>query len=352
MSGGLTLLLTSPRVSGGLLSWAGWQALTTADAVLARDDPHGQEEALSEAAVAVRHLTGTPSQVARELVEQAREQQVVWLGSADGDPGLTDALASELSRVAVGADPPPVEVLVASHDVPGARLLDLVTVMDRLRSPGGCPWDAEQTHVSLTPYLLEEAYEATEAIEQGDRAALQEELGDVLLQVVFHARVAEEDPQEPFDIDDVAAGIVAKLVRRHPHVFGPGGDAVAGLEDVQTAAHVEANWDRIKAAEKQRESVLDGVPLALPALARADALLGRIGRAGLLDLPEDPGPGDWDAEAVGDRLLDVVTRARAAGVDPEAALRSGVRALELRARAAERSAATSGRATATEGPDR
>jgi XTP/dITP diphosphohydrolase len=349
VSGGLTLLLTSPRVSGGLLSWAGWQALTSADAVLARDDPHAQEPALADAKVAVRHVVGTPGEIARELVEQSRSEAVVWLGSGDGDPGLTDALANELSRVALGEDPPPVEVLVASHDVPGARLLDLVTVMDRLRSPGGCPWDAEQTHASLTPYLLEEAYEAAEAIEHADRAALQEELGDVLLQVVFHARVAEEDPTEPFDIDDVAAGIVAKLVRRHPHVFGSSDDgdgvAPADLEAVRTAAHVEANWDRIKAAEKQRESVLDGVPLALPALARADALLGRIGRAGLvdrLDLSAETiahQPADWDAEAVGDRLLDVVTRARAAGVDAEAALRASVRALEVRARAAERAVA-------------
>jgi XTP/dITP diphosphohydrolase len=340
VSGGLTLLLTSPRVPEGLLSWAGWQALTGADAVLARDDPHAQEEALAEASVAVRRATGSPAEVARKLVEQARTQNVVWLGSGDGDPGLTDALASELSRVAVGEDPPPVEVLVASHDVSGARLLDLVTVMDRLRSPGGCPWDAEQTHASLAPYLLEEAYEAAEAIDHADRVALQEELGDVLLQVVFHARLAEEHAEEPFDIDDVAAGIVAKLVRRHPHVFAPAEDAsaeagVSGLEDVRTAAHVEANWDRIKAAEKQRESVLDGVPLALPALARADAMLGRVSRAGLVELAQDPGPGDWDAEAVGDRLLDVVTRARAAGVDAEAALRASVRALEQRARAVE-----------------
>jgi XTP/dITP diphosphohydrolase len=350
VSGGLTLLLTSPRVSAGLLSWPAWQALTTADVVLARDEPHAHEPALAEAAVTVRRVAGrTAQEAARELVEAARAAAVVWLGSADGDPGLTDALAGELSRVAVGEDPPPVEVLVGSQDVPGARLLDLVAVMDRLRSPGGCPWDAEQTHASLTPYLLEEAYETAEAIESGDRAALQEELGDVLLQVAFHARVAEEDPEAPFDIDDVAAGIVAKLVRRHPHVFGaaPGGSGHSELgdelEDVRTAAHVEANWDRIKAAEKQRASVLDGIPVAMPALARADALLGRLARAGLLDAlpPRDDPPtddGGYDSAAVGDRLLDVVVSARAAGVDPEAALRASVRALEARARAAERAA--------------
>jgi XTP/dITP diphosphohydrolase len=340
LSGGLTLLLTSPRVSGGLLSWPAWQALTTADLVLARDEPHEQEAALREASVSLRRSrSGTPRDIARELVDSARTGQVVWLGSADGDPGLTDALAGELSRVAMGDDPPPVEVLVGSHDVPGARLLDLVAVMDRLRSPGGCPWDAEQTHETLTAYLLEEAYETVEAIESGDRAALEEELGDVLLQVMFHARIGQEDPAEPFDIDDVAAGIVAKLVRRHPHVFG-------SLDEVSTAAHVEANWDRIKTAEKQRDSVLDGIPLTLPALARADAVLGRLVRAGLLDGDgvDHPWPErgqDWDSAAVGETLLDVVVKARTAGVDAEAALRAAVRRLEDRARTAERATALS-----------
>jgi XTP/dITP diphosphohydrolase len=325
-------------VPPGLLSWPAWQALTSADLVLAATGPHDQEAALADASVSLRHSEfGTPREIARQLVEAARDRPVVWLGSADGDPGLTDALAAELSRVAVGSDPPPVEVLVGSHDLPGARLLDLVAVMDRLRSPGGCPWDAEQTHESLTPYLLEEAYEAAEAIEGGDRAGLQEELGDVLLQVAFHARVAEEDPAEPFDIDDVAAGIVAKLVRRHPHVFG-GSSGIDGDErEVSTAAHVEANWDRIKTDEKQRASLLDGIPLALPALARADAVLGRLERAGRGR--EDEAGQHWDSGAVGETLLDVVTRARAAGVDAEAALRAAVRRLEADARAAEEAGA-------------
>ncbi len=341
MSGGLTLLLTSPRVAGGLLSWPAWQALSTAGLVLARDASHEQAAALAEASIPLRTSgSETMRDLARELVEAAREMQVVWLGSADGDPGLTDALADELSRVALHQDPPPVEVLVGSHDVPGARLLDLVTVMDRLRAPGGCPWDAAQTHESLTPYLLEEAYEAVEAIESGDRTALQEELGDVLLQVAFHARMAEEDAAAPFDIDDVAAGIVAKLVRRHPHVFG-GPEAGPAT----TPEHVEANWDRIKAEEKGRESVLDGVPVSLPALARADAVLGRLARAELAGVAVGrpprarPGTGqDWDAAAVGETLLDVVEQARSVGVDAEAALRAAVRRLEERARDTERSA--------------
>jgi XTP/dITP diphosphohydrolase len=340
VSGGLTLLLTSPRVAGGLLSWPAWQALSTADLVLARAGHHDQASGLDEASIPLRRSEfDDPREVARELVEAARAGQVVWLGSADGDPGLTDALASELSRVAIGDDPPPVEVLVGSHDVPGARLLDLVAVMDRLRSPGGCPWDAAQTHRSLTPYLLEEAYEAVEAVESDDRSALVEELGDVLLQVVFHARLAEEDPEAPFDVDDVAAGIVAKLVRRHPHVFAGSADDGSDAE-VTTAEHVEASWDRIKAVEKGRESVLDGIPVALPALARADAVLGRLARAGLVtgERPgrDASGRGEgWEESAVGGTLLDVVERAREAGIDAEAALRAAVRRLEADVRAAE-----------------
>src|SRR5690606_37484830 len=137
-----------------------------------------------------------------------------------------------------------------------AALADLVAVMDRLRSPGGCPWDAEQTHESLGRYALEEAYEVAEAAERGDRAALREELGDLLLQVVFHARIATEHPSDPFDLEDVVAGITAKLRRRHPHVFA---DA-----QVRDAEHVAERWEKIKAEEKDRASVLDGIPVGLP----------------------------------------------------------------------------------------
>ncbi|MEW1960762.1 MazG family protein [Kineococcus sp. NPDC059986] len=207
--------------------------------------------------------------------------------------------------------------------LPGSTLLDLVAVMDRLRSPGGCPWDAQQTHVSLLPYLVEESYEVVDAVENGTREELRDELGDVLLQVVFHARVAQEDPEQPFDIDDVAAALVAKLERRHPHVFA--GEAVA--EDLQ------AGWDAIKATEKRRDSVLDGIPLQLPALARTDKVLGRLQRNGL-DAPAEPEAGLTE-ERVGTELLALVRRARAAGVDPEAALRRATRALEVDARRAE-----------------
>ncbi|WP_432505539.1 nucleoside triphosphate pyrophosphohydrolase [Kineococcus arenarius] len=214
-------------------------------------------------------------------------------------------------------------------DVPGARLLDLVAVMDRLRSPGGCPWDARQTHASLLRYLVEESYEVVDAVENGTREELRDELGDLLLQVVFHARVAAEDPAEGFDVDDVAEAIVAKLVRRHPHVF----DGEVAAEDLQ------ARWDAIKATEKQRESVLDGIPLQLPALARADKVLGRLQRAGLAEPAEPTGAQDpVDEEAVGERLLELVRVAHAAGVDPEAALRTATRRLERAARERESAA--------------
>nr|WP_141322062.1 MazG family protein [Cellulomonas uda] len=193
--------------------------------------------------------------------------------------------------------------------------------MDRLRSPGGCPWDAEQTHASLAPYALEEAYELVEAIEHDDRAGLREELGDLLLQVVFHARVAQEDADDPFDVQDVAADLVAKLVRRHPHVF----------TDEQSAPDDEGRhvaWDRIKRAEKDRGSALDGVPLALGALARTQKLVARAERAGLaVDAPA--------GDDLGARLFALVREARAAGLDAEGELRRTTAGWEDRVRAAE-----------------
>jgi XTP/dITP diphosphohydrolase len=204
-------------------------------------------------------------------------------------------------------------------DVPdaraGKRLLDLVEVMDRLRAE--CPWDREQTHRSLATYLLEETYEVLEALDTGDRDHLREELGDLLLQVYFHARIASED-EEGFDIDDVAGGIADKLVYRHPHVF-------AGLE-VADADEVDRNWDRLKAAEKQRASVLEGIPAALPALAYADKVVGRLAKAGALD----DEPAATPSADVGERLLGLVREARAHGVDPEQALRDAVRDLVAR----------------------
>ncbi len=217
----------------------------------------------------------------------------------------------------------------ADRPVPGSALLEAVAVMDRLRSPGGCPWDAEQTHRSLAPYLLEEAYEAYQALEDDDSDALRDELGDVLLQVLFHARVASE-ASGGWDIDDVAAGLVAKLVRRHPHVFAD--IAVSGSADV------EANWDEIKKAEQPGRTLADGVPLTLPALALSAKLQSRGARAGGWTPPADPGAAvtsaadaaaaQPSAETVAELLDATVALARAAGLDPEAVLRR--RALQFR----------------------
>ena len=201
----------------------------------------------------------------------------------------------------------------------GERLIELVAVMDRLRSPGGCPWDAEQTHQSLLTYLLEEAHELVEAIEGNDRASFKEELGDVLLQVVFHARIASEDKLEPFDIDAVADGLIIKLIARHPHVFG---DVHA-----ETAEDVAQNWERLKAAEKGRTSAVDGVPMGQPALLLAAKLMHRASRHGVeIPVSDEITIGkEITAESVGELLLRVVALADRNGIDAEAALRSAAR---------------------------
>jgi XTP/dITP diphosphohydrolase len=192
----------------------------------------------------------------------------------------------------------------------GQALLELVEVMARLRRE--CAWKAGQTHRSLARYLLEETYETLEAIETGDDTHLREELGDLLLQVLFHAVIAEE--QGRFDIDDVSADLVVKLRRRNPHVFDPahGGDAA----DPEA---INEQWERIKAEEKQRSGLMEGVPEELPALLRAVKALDRLERAGAVPTP------DPDANDVGGRLLALVAEARADGVDPEQALRAAVR---------------------------
>ncbi|SFO30662.1 XTP/dITP diphosphohydrolase [Pseudonocardia ammonioxydans] len=212
----------------------------------------------------------------------------------------------------------------------GHGVLDAVAVMDRLRSPGGCPWDAEQTHESLLRYLVEECYELYQSIEDGDRTELREELGDVLLQVLFHARVATEHPDSAFGIDDVATGLVDKLVGRHPHVFAAG-------EAVATAADQDRRWDELKRAEKQRESSVDGVATAQPAVALAAKLASRTAKAGLPAelLPDGGGPGE--------RLFGLAAAVQLGGGDPEAALRTAARAFDARVRAAEKAAAADGK---------
>lgn len=201
-----------------------------------------------------------------------------------------------------------------------------VEVMDRLYSPGGCPWDREQTHESLVRFLLEESRELAEAIETGDRPGMREELGDVLLQVLFHARMAAEEP-EPFTVDDVAADLVAKLVRRHPHVFADP-ERTAGLG----VGEVHDQWEAIKREEKGRASILEGIPLAQGALARAQKVVSRA-RCNGLSVPV--GDGAAGVPDLGAELLDLVRRADAAGIDAEGALRHAIRGLETVVVAAE-----------------
>lgn len=204
-------------------------------------------------------------------------------------------------------------------------LIEAVAVMDRLRSPGGCPWDAEQTHSSLVRYLIEECYELAEAVEHGDRAAMREELGDVLLQVLFHARIAAETPREEggFDIDDVAADLVAKLVRRHPHVFAPD----AGPEPAPwTAGDQQQRWDELKKAERGKAGVLDGVAFGQPAVALAAKLGARAAAFGL-DLAPDSAPGALaGGSSAAEQLFRIAYAAGARGEDPETALRAVARA--------------------------
>jgi XTP/dITP diphosphohydrolase len=311
--GRIVLLTTSHRVAPGLLSLPAWRALRAADAVLCADGAHPQLPYLREAGIAVDE--GAPT--AEELVAACSGgRTVVVVATGEGEPALTDGLARLAGSGRVSM--PDLELLPASYDLPGARLLDLVQVMDRIRLE--CPWSSQQTHKGLAKYGIEEAYELVEAIEDGDRDELREELGDVLLQVVFHSRIAEEDPETPFSIDDVAGGIVAKLIHRHPHVFGD--------ETATTPEEVKEHWLRTKAIEKRRESVTDGIPLGQPGLALASKLASRVRTAGL-DVPLPTG------EGIGYELLALAARAEAQGVDPEAALRVAARTYRDAVRAAE-----------------
>jgi XTP/dITP diphosphohydrolase len=269
----------------------------------------------------------------------------------------------ELLAVALGAEPVPADVVSLAADRPvvviaadltepaaaalhaagapvvvtptsaGVELLSSVAVMDRLRSPGGCPWDAEQTHDSLRQYLVEETFELLEAIEDGDRAALREELGDVLLQVLFHARVAAEDTTDPFTVDDVAADLVGKLVGRHPHVFA-GGDP-----SVRDAVSQQHRWEELKQAEKKRQSSVDGVALGQPAVSLAAKLTQRATRAGL---PADLLPHTDSTADVGAALFALAASAKLSGVDPEGELRAAGRRFAGDLRAAEAAARAAG----------
>jgi XTP/dITP diphosphohydrolase len=222
----------------------------------------------------------------------------------------------------------------AATGVPTA-LDELVAVMTRLRGPGGCPWDADQTHESLVQYLIEETYELIEAIETGNRDDMLEELGDVLYQVLFHADIAAHTPGEDFDIQDVAAQMTAKMVGRHPHVFG---DRVAETPDA-----VMEFWEDLKRREKPgRTSVLDGIPQAMPSLALADKLLGRAEKVGLIELEGAGGVQVESEDELGALLLAIVASAKSNGLDAERALRTTLRGLQNEVREHEAGVADAG----------
>jgi XTP/dITP diphosphohydrolase len=299
MTARIVLLVTSPRLPAGLLTAAAWDAVRAHPVFTGAESE--QAAALRTVGIDVTVIDEDPELV---LAELSGREAVIWLSGPAGDQDFARRLGLRLTRDPHLAE---LELMYGSWDPPGARLLDAVAVMDRLASPGGDPWKRAQSHRTLAPYLLEESYEAYDAIEADDLFALREELGDVLLQVVLHARLAEELPDgAAWGIDDVAGILVEKMIRRNPHVFA--GADVTDLEEITQ------NWERIKKAEKSRESALDGVALSQPALALAAKILHRVERAGLaVPLP--------DGDELGPALLRLVAEARAAGVDAEAELR-------------------------------
>lgn len=346
----LVLVDTSDALQG-LLPLHGWSALVASDLVLLGRGDHPFLAHLDAAGLAYEvlaeprslagvDLAGVAPEAearARSALDRAEEVgELAYLFGPGEDEALTRALGLEAARRGVE-----IEVVYFGVAPTGVRLLELVAVEQRLRGPGGCPWDLEQTHESLGRYAIEEVYELLEAIAAGEPAAIQEELGDVLLQVVFHAQIAADEGA--FDIDDVAGGIADKLVRRHPHVFAD--------VDVADAEEVTRNWEALKAEEKpERQGPFDGVPASQPALQLVDAYLRRARKAGADpfaadgpaeaagralaalastephgDGPDAPGDGPGAAsvhDAVGELLAAAVALARQADVDPESALRA------------------------------
>ncbi|MEJ7633811.1 MazG family protein [Aeromicrobium sp.] len=290
----MRIVVLSPRVAPGILSLPAWDALREASHVRApADDPHVRAIVASGIAVEISPIT------------PAYARDVTWIAPT-GDAAWAHSIAGDL--MAGDGEEAEIEVVFGSYDLPGSALLDVVEVMDRLRRE--CPWTAQQSHETLSHYLLEEAHETLEALDSGDGDHLREELGDLLMQIVFHARIAAEAKQDGsggWDIDDVAAGLADKLIYRNPHVFG---DAT-----VMSAQEVDANWQRLKATEKKRTSALEGIPVTLPALAYADKVIGRLG---VVDIGGDD---------LGSRLLALVAEARAQGQDAEEVLRRSVRLL-------------------------
>jgi XTP/dITP diphosphohydrolase len=312
-AGRIVLLVTSPRLPAGLLTAEAWDLLRAHPVYTPAVSD--QADALRSSGITVTVVEPDPETLIAAL---ATHETVIWLAGAAGDEDFARRLGLRLAREPALAE---LELCYGSWDPPGARLLDAVAVMDRLASPGGDPWKRQQTHASLAQYLLEESYEAYDAIVAGDLAALREELGDVLLQVVLHARLAEDLPEdERWSVDDVAGGLVEKMIRRNPHVFA--GEEVDGVEAIID------NWERIKKAEKSRDSILEGIALSQPALSLAAKILQRAERAGVA-VPLPPGAG------LGETLLRLVADARSQGLDPEAALRQAALELAAEVRKAE-----------------
>jgi XTP/dITP diphosphohydrolase len=359
-SGGTVVLVETSDLLPGLLPFQAWDALATADVVLLRDPTtHASAPSLYLAGIDLVALEPTPldrgdllltrpgapddRRLAKSLVTAAREHgRVVYL-LEDDERGLAPALAGMVAEHDVE-----IELVFLAQLPRGTELLRAVGVMDRLRDPdGGCPWDLEQDHHSLGRYLVEETYELLDAITSEDDADVMEELGDVLLQVLFHARIAAE--RHAFGVDDVARALTDKLVRRHPHVF-------AGTEGGEDADGVQRSWDRLKADEKGGRGPLDGVPESMPGLALLDALLRRVLRLDMM--PGTPAPlvedlrstidalagaasgEDTTAELVGRLLTQSAALARVLGVEADAAARST--AMRLRRAVDEAVAASQG----------
>jgi MazG family protein len=347
---GRLILVDTADALPGLLPLHGWSALMSSDLVLVGSpghpfiqymeladlryevlpEPAGDTAALSRPEL-LSGLTPQRKRQIEHIVDRARAAgDVAYLFGAGDDEAFTRALGMRAATAGVE-----VEVVYFLLAPKGSALLDLVRVTARLRGPGGCPWDREQTHASLARFAVEEVYELLEAIDTGDVEAVCEELGDLLLQVVFHAQIAED--ASAFTIDDVAKGITDKLVRRHPHVFGD--------VEVRSAEQVVANWQRLKASEKPSRGAFEGVPAAQPALGYADQLLSRAAKSGF-DWPQDAdaarrvraeleeflaaGDDESRRKEAGDLLLSAVGLARRHGLDPEAALRGAARRFRAR----------------------
>jgi MazG family protein len=332
----------------GLLPFQAWDVLGTASEVWLRDvEGHPSAPHLYYAGLDLRPVEpaqleradldlsqpGSPTdrRLAKALLAIAVEQETAVYLLGPDDEGLARALAGMAPE-----HDAEIELVFLAQQPAGTELLRLVEVMRRLRDPEhGCPWDLEQDHATLRRYLVEETYELLHAIEEEDDVELQEELGDVLLQVVFHAQVARD--REAFTIDDVARGIADKLVRRHPHVFADG--------DASTAAEVQENWDRLKGEEKARTGPFDGVPAAGPGLHLLETLQRKAAKRGLPTADDDPAGRirasvdglvaatgtDDRRRALGDLLAAVVELARHLELDPEEAARAAGARFRVRA---------------------